>query len=618
LRVTEGTYSFQKQHCQEVGLPWDEEKAQKSAEEFFDRMFHFKFTPPGRGLEKMGTPYIWKKQNGASLNNCGFVTTENIDQDFANPFCFLMDFSMLGVGVGSDVLGAGSVVIQEPNYEGQPKAGVLVSDSREGWVGLIRCVLNSYVGKASWWNGKIAYSAIRKKGEPIGFGGTASGPEPLKQLVEDIHEILTPLIGKPITETAIADIHNAIGVCVVSGGIRRTAEILFGAESTEFLGLKDPTANGARLERWGWTSNNSIFADVGQKYNRLAGSIAANGEPGALWLRNVRAYGRLMDGATDADIRAIGANPCVEQSLEDQELCTLVETYPANCTDLYDWLRTLKFAYLYAKTVTLIPTHDKRVNAVMMRNRRIGTSLSGIIQAVHKYGWGNFRKEIQNGYEAIRQWDDTYSNWLCVPKSIKVTSVKPSGTVSLLSGATPGIHHPHAEYYWRVIRFASDSDYLPQLRASGYRCYDIGNNQVAVYFPVRERLFVRGESDVTMWEQLELAAQLQYYWSDNQVSCTVKFKEHEAQEISRALSMYETRLKGISFLPESHGYEHAPMQAMEGAEERIPIGKSGSMRKWLSPEDEYFRAVASLKPLNLDNMKKDSSPQGCDGASCEV
>ena len=133
-------------------------------------------------------------------------------------------------------------------------------------------------------------------------------------------------------------------------------------------------------------------------------------------------------------------------------------------------MRTLKFAYLYAKSVTLLPTHNARTNHVMLRNRRIGLSQSGIVQAFAKFGRRRVLTEFCDaGYQEIKRWDSIYADWLCIQKSIKVTSVKPSGSVSLLAGATPGIHYPEAGTYWRTVRVAKDSVLVKILSDAGYR-----------------------------------------------------------------------------------------------------------------------------------------------------
>jgi adenosylcobalamin-dependent ribonucleoside-triphosphate reductase len=422
-------------------------------------------------------------------------------------------------------------------------------------------------------------------------------------MVAAICALLDARVGQLITSSDIVDIFNLVGRCVVAGNVRRSAEIMFGEPTDEgFLELKDPEKNGAALASHRWASNNSVFARVGQSYDKQAKKTAANGEPGFFWLENARAYGRMGDAPNFRDRKAAGGNPCLEQTLWDGELCNLVETFPFNHDNLREFRRTLKFAYLYAKVVTLLPTHNAKTNAVTLRNRRIGCSMSGIVQAMQKFGRRNFLQMCDNGYAYIQDLDEEYSDWLCVPRSIKTTSIKPSGTVSLLPQATPGIHHPHSEYYWRVIRFATDSAMLPALRAAGYNCVEIDParepNTTAVYFPVKEEGFERGEDDVSMWEQLELAAALQAHWADNQVSVTVKFdRATEGPLIGRALELFETRLKGVSFLPrDDHGYEHAPYQTIS--------------------RGVYEKAIADLRPLDLTGSTNEVQERFCDGDKC--
>ena len=114
-RVVEGTFNMQKRHIEHNGLGWNAWKAQHSAQEMYDRIFNMKFLPPGRGLWAMGTPITEEKKLFAALNNCAFVSTESFKGEFSSPFCFLMDASMLGVGVGFDTKGAGTLILKGPN-----------------------------------------------------------------------------------------------------------------------------------------------------------------------------------------------------------------------------------------------------------------------------------------------------------------------------------------------------------------------------------------------------------------------------------------------------------------------------------------------------------------------
>jgi adenosylcobalamin-dependent ribonucleoside-triphosphate reductase len=566
-RVVEGTFNMQKRHIDAHGLGWNAWKAQHSAQEMYERIFTMKFLPPGRGLWAMGTPITEEKGLFAALNNCAFVSTESLPSDFSKPFCFLMDASMLGVGVGFDTEGANSLVIRGPN-EGRKTETVVIPDTREGWVESLRLLLDSY----AMGTGRVEfdYSDIRPAGVPIkGFGGESSGPQPLIELHAQIRSILDGETGQPISITAIVDIMNLIGKCVVAGNVRRTAEIVFGSpDSDEYLDLKNYEVNPHRAE-YGWTSNNSIFAELGMNYEPSAERVRLNGEPGYAWLQNMRKYGRMKDEPDFKDRRAMGGNPCLEQTLESFELCCLVETFPNNHDSFEDYMNTLKCAYLYAKSVTLGKTHWAETNRVMLRNRRIGCSMSGIAQFIASKGLDSLKQWMDKGYDYIQSLDTIYSDWFAVPKSIKTTSIKPSGTVSLLAGATPGIHFPEARYYIRRMRLGIHSNLVPALEKAGYHiepAFGSEDTTLVVSIPVDLGEGVRTLDSVSMWEQLSLASLAQRYWADNQVSCTVTFDpESEGGQIANALDFFQYQLKGISFLPrlDFGAYPQMPYESID-------------------------------------------------------
>ena len=557
-RVVEGMFNMQKQHVFQLGLEWNDNKAQKTAKEAYDRLFNLKWTPPGRGLWMMGTKFV-EERTAAGLFNCAFRSTRDLSTKGGYLFAWMMDALMVGVGVGFDTEGANTVTIREPEYTNDT---LVIDDSREGWVNSVHTLLDGF-----FFGGKIPkydYSAIRPLGADIkGFGGTSSGPEPLMELHKNLKELYTPKIGEPITSVDIVDTENLIGRCVVSGNVRRSAALAMGRyDDTHYLQMKN---DQEKLYHHRWGSNNSFNAKVGMDYSWHAEQSQKNGEPGYIWLDNARTRGRFKDGPRYDDINVAGFNPCVEQQLEDAELCCLVETYPAKHEDLEDYLRTLKIAYLYGKTITLSNTHWPETNAKMLKNRRIGLSQSGVVQAFNKFGRRAMYEMCDNAYDYVKQLDEEYSNWLCIPKSIRMTSIKPSGTVSLLNGSTPGIHYPEDEYYIRRIRFSNTSSLVDKLRNSGYNVEDdkYTPNTSVVEFPVHEPYYTKGKKDVSIWEQLETAAQYQYYWADNSVSITVTFKPEEAQHIKTALELYETRLKAVSFLRyDETGYEQAPYEAI--------------------------------------------------------
>jgi ribonucleoside-triphosphate reductase len=610
-RVIEGMYSIQKDHCLAKQTPWNDLKAQRSAQDAFDRMFNFKWLPPGRGLWMMGTEFVNGRGNSAALQNCAFISTEKLTNHSAYeatlPFVRLMEMSMLGVGVGFDVKGAGKLTIHEPQKNQET---YVIPDTREGWVESVGLLLESFFFKnrPTW---VFDYSEIRPAGTPIkGFGGTAAGSGPLIRLHEMIRDQFTGRAGQKITETDIADVQNQIGVCVQAGNVRRSAEIALGpADSKEFLNLKNYEENERRMA-WGWASNNSVFAEVGGNYDYIAERIADNGEPGLFWLDMCRDYGRTIDPPNKRDYRAAGTNPCSEQTLESYECCTLVETFPIRHDNLKDYLATLKVAYLYGKSVTLLPTHWPETNEVMSRNHRIGTSVTGQAQFAETHGWTEMRKWLNTGYNYIQAKDTKYSEWMGVRESIKTTSVKPSGTVSLLAGVTPGVHWPVNTIYYRRQRIVNSSVMLDVAREAGYHVEPAAEDPETtsvVTFPVRGPE-VRTEAQVSMWEKMALAVLHQEWWADNQVSCTVTFSQDEKDSIPALLRAHDGKLKSISLLPiqdqETTSYAQLPYESIS--------------------EEQYESAIEGVNALDWKRLYGSGEAEEADGEkycandTCEV
>lgn len=1016
-RVVEGCYRMQERHIKSQDLGWSNSRAQKSAQEMYDRMFWMKFLPPGRGIWAMGSPITEDKHLYSALNNCGFSSTERIDKDTTSPFTFMMDGSMLGIGIGFDTKGAGKISVVEPgtggvgqvpkryrkaypyihgpvadtDYQGNPvlwnydvdEDGVFrIPDTREGWVVSLLYLLLAYLEGHPL--PQFDFSLIRPEGLPIKtFGGITSGPGPLIEMHRLLSNKLQSKVGQIVDAELIADMMNMIGVCVVSGNLRRclpagslvhtreglvaienirpgmeartstgyariselvkqgtqslygirtqlgefrctarhqiavmtgpgtyswkqaqelvpgdrmvfvdsgiegvsthlpawnydrpensttcqdltipeldpelawffgylhgngyvrpnfeengfnaqvsiaapteilkdrieaqflrfgikphvrapqendrcwrvtaqskqlawymdqfkqaktsihvpnfilqglrpiraaylaglfdadgcglnrptilvasvypdylrqvqalyaslgipsrhklhrapqgnwkalyhlrlvgeraitlfeeviapmslkyvstsrtrksqndygfpsvwikrsglqlqgkwsptskqmttatfdrlggvrqgltpvevlevvpnvataetydiavpgpqefvcgegvlvhnTAQIMFGSPYSEaYLNLKNYRYNpktglyeGPRADRsaYGWTSNNSVFAELGMDYQRPAELTSVNGEPGYVWLENMRAFSRMGDPADWKDKKVAGSNPCSEQSLEHMELCCLVENFIDRHDDLEDFKRTLKFSYLYAKTVTLGKTHWPDTNRVMLRNRRIGSSLAGVVQFIDRHGLATLREWCEEGYQTITRYDRVYSDWFCIPESIKKTSIKPGGTVPKLPGSTSGGHWPEAVYMIRRVRLGKNDPLVPALRELGYRLEPAAEDPegtLVVEVPTEVKDCQRDVTQVSMWEQLALAAFLQRHWADNQVSYTVKFNpETEGPQIEAALNYFQYQLKGISFLPllEEGAYAQMPEEKITEAE----------------------------------------------------
>jgi len=297
---------------------------------------------------------------------------------------------------------------------------------------------------------------------------------------------------------------------------------------------------------------------------------------------------------------------CGEQSLEHMELCCLVETFPTNHDTLEDYKQTLKFAYLYAKVVTCITTHNTKTNAVMGRNRRIGTSQAGIMRMYLEQGMSECIRWWDAGYKFLKQLDEDYSGWMGVPASIKITSVKPGGTIPLLVGEEGGMKSTISEYYMRTIRMDHNSSLVKVLANAGFRVEpdQTTPRSSVVYFPVHSPS-KRYAKDITIWEQMALLVNLQTYWSDNMVSATITFQPHEAQDIARVLEIYKGKFKAVSFLPYSdHQYAQAPY---------IPCTK-----------EEYEYAMSKISKIDFSAIDNSSvhevvaEDKFCSSDKCEI
>jgi ribonucleoside-triphosphate reductase len=631
-RVVQGAISIRKEHFFRNSLRWDDKDWQLYAENMATSLFNMEWLPPGRGLWMMGTDFVYERGSMA-LNNCSATDTKD---DLVHSAEWTMDGLMNGVGVGFSTSWRGTATA--PNKEDSET--FVIPDSREGWVDSLIKLMCAYINSPRYGKNKFPifdYSQIRKKGLPIkGFGGMSSGPEPLQKMHTRIESYLdafcagelvvpaqektewsdaTPEVKKPYSHTRlIADIFNSIGACVVAGNVRRSAEICLGdVNDNDFINLKNYTENPERMEI-GWMSNNSVTLTSGDDFEDfsyipdMARRIVDNGEPGMINLYNMQKYGRYGKESPD---EANLCNPCGEICLENFELCNLSEVFPHRCNGLETFNKALKYATFYSTSVSLLPTHRPETNAVIAKNRRIGVSISGIAQwvsgaAPKEWGLMNYTRLtriLRDGYKIVRAENKRLAKGAGVPESIRVTTIKPSGSISLLAGATAGVHYPVSRYAIRRVRVANDSPLVPSLKEAGVPCEkDSYSDNTLVFEFTIDHGDVRPCEQVSPWEQFSLVAMLQRCWADNMVSATVYFnKEKDAVEIEKLLAMFIPVLKSVSLLPHSgHGYAQAPYE---------PISK-----------EEYEKRKNSYSHLKFEKVKG-SIPEGskfCDGESCTL
>jgi len=594
IRVTNGVMSVRKHHALLNRLGWDEAYWQQYAEKIAAAMFEMKWLPPGRGLWAMGTEYVYER-GGAALNNCGAVDTSRLG-DAAD---WAMDMLMCGVGVGFNTAWKGENAALPDKSRPVP---FVIPDSREGWVASVRLLIESYTRGGAWF--RFDYGAIRPAGAPIrGFGGTASGARPLQELHQRIEGFLDAFCnGMTDATRCCADVFNAIGACVVAGNVRRSAEIALGSVTDEtFLDLKDydkyPERSGI-----GWMSNNTVVLETREDFEKLpliAGRILKNGEPGIMNLINVQKYGRYGREAEDL---AWLANPCSEIPLESYELCNLAEVFPSRCGDEKDFYTVLEYATFYASTVALLPTHRSESNAVIVRNRRIGVSLSGVADMLDALGATELTRRLRKGYKVVQAVNRTLAAEAGVPPSIRVTTVKPSGTISQLAGVSSGMHFPTFQYAIRRMRVGNDSPVCGVLKASGvpHEPDAYSANTTVFEFPIDQGK-TRKATAVSAWEQFAFLAMLQREWSDNMVSCTVYFDpETEGHQIEHMLAQFAPVIKSVSMLPHSDTGAYAQMP-YEGI-----------------AEEEYRRRVAAMPRIDWQRFAGSDGEESrfCTNGTC--
>lgn len=576
----------------------DEEK-----EFYYKTRMNLKWSVAGRFMWQLGTKTV-DKLGLPSLQNCAATV---VDEPI-RPFTWTFNMLMLGSGVGYNI--QREYVDKLPKVKKKLKierqdnesADFIVPDTREGWVKLLGKVL-----KAHFYSGEgFTYSTqlIRSKGAPIkSFGGIASGPEELCWGIDQIHQILNNRANQKVRPIDCLDIMNIIGFVVVSGNVRRSAQIAIGdCDDLEYLTAKRWDLH--QIPNWRAMSNNSVVCNDIAKLPKEFWDTYQQGEPyGLINLELARKVGRLGEFQyPDPDVVAF--NPCAEQSLNKYETCCLSEIYLPRITSFNELLKILNLTYRVNKHSLYLKCELKETEDIVHKNMRMGIGLTGILEASEEQlGW------LDTAYKHLRDYDKVYSKLKGFPTSIKLTTIKPSGTLSLLPGVTPGIHpSPAGPYYIRRIRIASNSNLVQVCKSHGYNVEPqiLFNGAedpttVVVEFPCKVEEHVPVASNYYWKDQLELIKRIQTIWSDNSVSCTVYYRKEDLDDIKAyLLDNYNNSFKTLSFLLyHGHGFTQAPYETIA--------------------KDKYEELISKCTPITSIEVKEgDFDLQDCDNGSCPI
>lgn len=564
-----------------------------------------KWSVAGRFMWQLGTNTV-KRLGLPSLQNCAFTVVN----DPIRPFVWAMDMLMLGSGVGYN--------IQKHNVYQLPKVKTsklkirrvdekdvdfIVPDNREGWIELLRRTLEAhfYTGEG------FTYSTIcvRGKGAAIkGFGGVASGPEELCWGIAEISKILNSRAGKKLRPIDCLDIMNIIGFVVVSGNVRRSAQLAIG-DYDDIEYLKAKRWDLGPIPNWRAMSNNSIAAP--ENLDDLPDAFwdtYQQGEPyGLINLLLSKTIGRTGESwFPDPDVE--GYNPCAEQGLVDKETCCLAEIFLPNINSFRELLEVLGYAYRMCKHSLRLPCHLKDTEAIVHKNMRMGIGITGYLQSTEEQ-----KKWLADAYIYLRELDKEYSAAHGWPESIKLTTMKPSGTQSSLAGVTPGGNpSPAGPWFIRRVRIASNSPLVEVCRQHGYKVEQqilldgsLDPTTVVVEFPCRVPESTPVGATFSWKDQLDTIRRLQREWSDNSVSCTITYKKEDLPEIKEYLKKhFRHEIKTVSFLLYSgHGFIQAPYESIT--------------------EEQYIDLVSKTRPITSAQVKEsDFDISDCEGGACPI
>jgi len=493
--------------------------------------------------------------------NCAFIAVDHIRTFDENLYTLLC-----GTGVGFSVerqFIAKLPEVAESFHD--TDTTIIVSDSKIGWAKALRELISLlYQGSIP----QIDYSKIRVSGARLKtFGGRASGPDPLKKLFNQYIRIFKHAMGRKLTSIECHDLLCFNGEAVVVGGVRRAAEL-------SLSNLTDERMQRAKMGQW-WLdepqralANNSVCytekPDIGIFMREfLALYDSKSGERGIF---NRTAAKKMAPERRDNSYE-FGCNPCSEVILRSCGLCNLSEVILRPDDTINIIKKKIKHAAILGTFQSTL-TNFRYVRPVWKKNaeeeRLLGVSLTGIFDCLEiSSATPDLLKELK---EVAIKTNKEYANKLGITQSVAVTCVKPSGTVSQLTGVSgSGLHPSYSEYYIRRVR-QDKKDPLNQalIEAGVPYITDPYNNEAIVFeFPMKAPEFSITRHRVTALEHLEIWKRFAVHWSEHKPSVTIYTDEDEWLEVGAWLYKNFDILSGISILPkadENHSYEATPYE----------------------------------------------------------
>ena len=564
-------------------------------EEVYKLVYDKKILPSMRSLQFAGKPI---EINNSRIFNCSFLPID----DFRS-FSEIMFLLLSGCGVGFSV--------QQHHIENLPEIHkatkekrFLIGDSIEGWADAVRAIMKAYMGKSKTMP-VFDFRDIRQKGaELVTVGGKAPGPEPLKECLFQIQKVLDrKKEGDSLLSIEAHDIICHIADAVLSGGIRRAALIsLFDLDDEDMLTCKFGAWWEKNPQRG--RSNNSavvIRSKVKKKdfFNLWDKIVASNsGEPGVYF----------------SDDKDWGTNPCCEIALRPYQFCNLCEVNASNIESQEDLNERVKAAS-FIGTLQASYTDFHYLRSIWRKNTDkdalVGVGMTGIGSGII------LDYNLEEAAKIAMDSNKETAKAIGINKAARVTTVKPSGTSSLVLGTSSGIHAWHNDFYIRRMRIGKNEalyTYLlenhPELVEDDFFKPEI---QAIISVPqsAPEGAILRTESSIDL---LERTKKFNMEWvkaghrkgsNTNNVSATISVKEGDWGEVGKWMWKNKHTFNGLAVLPYSGGsYKQAPFEDIT--------------------KEQYNEMVSHLHAINLRYVHEDTDNTSqkeslaCSGDSCEV
>jgi ribonucleoside-diphosphate reductase alpha chain len=546
------------------------------------------------------------RRNNITIYNCSYQPVESIDS-----FVEALIISMSGCGVGYSV--EHRYVENFPRIRRQTGATALpytVEDSAEGWADALR------TGLATWFEGgdlRFDLSQLRPAGAPLRTkGGRASGPEPLRRMLEFTRGRILARQGNFLRPLDAHDIMCAVGGAAVSGGMRRTAMIsLFDLDDEEMLQCKNGDFERNNSQRWN-ANNSAVWPDRELTQLEIARFMldmieSGRGEPGIFSRRAANALRPERRAASD-----FGTNPCGEINLRPWEFCNLTAAV-ARANDTPETLRSKVELATIIGTIQSMATHFPGLRPMWRQNceeeRLLGVDITGqmdcpVIQ--------DPRIMAQLKHHAV-QVNRQVSELLGINPSVSITCVKPSGNTSQLVDCASGLHARWAPYYVRNVRVSAHSPVFKVLRDTGVPM-DPENGQTpkdadtwVVHFPVKSPDGAITRQNRSALAQCEYWLQNKLYYTEHNPSITVTYHDDEVLELVKWVWEHQDVIGGMAFLP-SYDAQYDQMPYEE-----------------ISPE-AYERLAASFPDIDFsklfryeeEDLTTAAQELACMAGACEV